>query len=519
MNAVIVGLGMMLGMVLGVVIGWLIADRRGRVGHSELQTTLALAQQQAAERQAELTTLQSTRAAESAQLRQLESRAVAAETELRGAQQTAADFRESLNALSAEAAGLRAELADSQNQETAAREALRASHDNIAEQKKLLDEANKKLSESFAKISGDALKQAGESFFTLAKARFDTLSAQAGGALDQRKEQIATLLEPIKQLLKTYQERVDKIEDARVDAYGKLLEQIGGMSETQRALSAQTRQLETALKKSNVRGRWGEIALRRLVEMAGMTERVDYLEQESVRTDDGFLRPDMVVKLPGTRQVVIDSKAIMGAFLDAAAATDDASRSSCLAAHARNVRTRIDDLASKAYWNQFSPAPEFIILFLPGESFLYAACDHDAGLIEYALSRRVHLVTPTTLTALLIAVERGWRQEAISRNAEEIRKLGVDIYDRLAVLAEYLTKLGISLDASVENFNKVVGTVEGRVLVSARKIGELGARNEKQIGEVQVVDKRTREFAEALHPEKSPLLPEQIEATDLFGRS
>ncbi len=418
------------------------------------------------------------------------------------------ELKKALAALEAEADRLRNESAEARNQYTAASGALKASQDNIAEQRKLIEDANQKMSAAFAEVSRGALERAGVTFLEMAKAKFETLSAEAGGALDQRKEQIATLLKPMEEILGTYQKRLAEIEAARTSAYGDLLKQLGGMSESQRALAVQTTHLATALKKSNVRGRWGEIALERLVEMSGMTEHVDYSLQESLRTEDGLMRPDMIVKFAGNRNVVIDSKAVMAAFLDAAAAVDEAVRTAHLQAHARNVRSRVDDLSSKAYWNQFEVTPEFTVLFLPGESFLYAACDQDPELIQYAISKRVLLATPTTLIGLLRTVELGWRQEEISQNAQMIRTLGVEIYDRLATLADHLTKLGKSLDGAVDNFNKVVGTVEGRVLVSARKMGELGARSEKAIGNVDVVEKRSREFSDALHPEKSPLLPE-----------
>lgn len=418
------------------------------------------------------------------------------------------ELKKALETATLEAERLRKESAESRNQCTAASEALKASQENIAEQRKLIEDANQKLSAAFADVSRSALERAGLTFLEMAKAKFETLSAEAGGALEQRKEQIVTLLKPLEEVLAAYQKRLGEVEIARASAYGDLLKQIGGMSATQHALSVQTTQLATALKKSNVRGRWGEIALERLVEMSGMTEHVDFTLQESLRSDEGLMRPDMVVKFAGNRNVVIDSKAVMAAFLDAAAAVDEVARTAHLQAHAKNVRSRVDDLSSKAYWNQFDVTPEFTVLFLPGESFLYAACDQDPELIQYAISKRVLLATPTTLIGLLRTVELGWRQEEISQNANEIRTLGVEIYDRLAILADNLTKLGKSLDGAIDNFNKVVGTVEGRVLVSARKMGELGARSEKTIGSVDAVEKRAREFSDVLHPDKSHLLPD-----------
>jgi len=205
---------------------------------------------------------------------------------------------------------------------------------------------------------------------------------------------------------------------------------------------------------------------------------------------------------------VVDSKAVINAFLDAVGVTDEAARGELMKVHAKNVRSRIDDLASKAYWNQFETAPEFVVLFLPGESFLYGACESDADLIQYAISQRVLLATPTTFIGLLQTIERGWRQEALSENAETIRKLGTEIYDRLATLADGMVKLGRSLDGAVENYNKTVATLDTRVLVSARKMAELGARSDKEMGDVGPVDKRARELGAVLHPDKSPMLGE-----------
>jgi DNA recombination protein RmuC len=513
------------GAAVGAVVAWLIAERRGRAALAAAETARAVTEQRAAGLEAELARQAGERAnliqqhaaslqQREATIEELRQRAgtaekaqAAAAAALQAGQQALEEKRQLLTNTEAELERLRAEAIAAKNQHTAASEALKASQENIAEQRKLIDDANQRLSAAFAEVSRGALERAGATFFEMAKAKFETLSAEAGGDLEQRKEQIATLLKPMQEILAGYQKRLAEIEASRATAYGDLLRQIGGMSETQRLLATQTTNLASALKKSNVRGRWGEIALERLVELAGMTEHVDFSQQESLRSEEGLLRPDMVVKFAGNRQVVIDSKAVMAAFLEAAGATDEAAREAHLRLHAQYVRSRVNDLSSKAYWSQFKVMPEFTVLFLPGESFLYAACDHDPELIQYALDRKVLLATPTTLIALLRTVELGWRQEEVSQNAERIRTLGVEIYDRLAVLADHLTRLGSSLGSAVDNYNKVVGTVEGRVLVSARKMGELGARNEKTIETVEAVEKRPREFSEALHPEKSPLLP------------
>ncbi|HUO10526.1 MAG TPA: DNA recombination protein RmuC, partial [Phycisphaerae bacterium] len=467
-----------LGAALGATIAWLYTDRKSKAAANELQTARALAEQRAA-----------TLAAEIDQSRQ--------------------QLTQQSEKHATESAALRGAVSDSQAKLAAMTAQLAASERNIAEQQKLLEKANETLTASFATVSRDALARSNEAFLQMAQEKFKTLSTEAAGSLDERKAQIGTLLKPIEEMLAAYQKRLAEIEASRTSAYGELLKQIGSMSATQETLTTQTTQLASALKKSNVRGRWGEIELQRLAEMAGMTEHVDFSMQESTRNEEGrLLRPDMLVRLPGDRCVVVDSKAVINAFLDAVGVTDDTARQELMRTHARNVRSRIDDLASKAYWSQFATAPEFVVLFLPGESFLYGACECDHDLIQYAISQRVLLATPTTFIGLLQTIERGWRQEALSQNAETIRKLGTEIYDRLATLSDNMTKLGKSLDSAMDNYNKTVATLDTRLIVSARKIGEMGARSDKELESPPTLDKRARELSAALHPDKSPLLPE-----------
>lgn len=430
--------------------------------------------------------------------------------------QKISDGSAKVTALEADLAGeragtekIRAELAACAVELTRAKTELEASRTNINEQKQLLDDANAKMTQAFATVSQEALAKGSAAFLEMAKAKFETMGAEATGSLETKKAQIGALLKPLEEMLGTYQKRLGEVETSRTNAYGELLKQIGGMSSTQQTLAAQTSQLVTALKKSTVRGRWGEIALQRLAEMAGMTEHVDFSSQETLFADDGrMLRPDMIVKLPGRRCVAVDSKAVMNAFLDATGAGDDGTRAEMMKVHARNVRSRIADLASKAYWSQFASAPEFVVLFLPGEAFLYGACESDPELIQFAIEQRVLLATPTTLIGLLQTIERGWRHEALSENAEEIRVLGTEIYDRLATLAENMSKLGETLDGAVETYNKTIGTLESRVLVSARKISELGAKTDRELTQPEIVEKRARKVTTTLFTGKAPLLGE-----------
>ncbi|HWP41318.1 MAG TPA: DNA recombination protein RmuC [Tepidisphaeraceae bacterium] len=384
-------------------------------------------------------------------------------------------------------------IADLQRQCAVLEEKLGAREQELLRQQALLDTAEARLREAFASLSSDALQRNNEAFLHLAREKFAALSAEAVGSLEQRKAQIEGLLKPMQELLNTYQARLAELEKSRVESYSMLREQLGTLAETQRSLSLQTTQLVTALRRPTTRGQWGEITLRRLVELAGMTPRCDFVEQGSVDTEEGRQRPDVVVHLPGDRQIVIDCKVALDAFLDAAAAPDEDTRRLCLSRHARQVRSRAVELGAKSYWNQFSRCPEYVVMFLPGEAFLYAAVEQDGSLIEDCLKNRVIVATPTTLIALLKAIEFGWRQEQLAENAEEIRRHGKDLYDRIAVLATHFSKLGTSLEQSVKCYNELLGSLESRVMVTARKIGELGARSDKQLPDLAPIDRQPRE--------------------------
>lgn len=471
--------GGVVGVLIGAGIGFLLAERRSRGRLAQLETAKAVVEQQLAGTADQL-------------------RNQTTQTEL----------------LTGRNAELAAKIAQQQADNAVLRTQLDASAENLASQRALLDEANRKLTDAFANVSLQALEKNNATFLAMAETRFKTLSTEAAGTLEQRKAQIEGILKPLHEMLNQYQLRLAEVEKTRGESYAALRQQIGQIAEVERTLSAQTTRLVGALTRPNVRGQWGEITLRKLVELAGLSDHCDFDEQATVvaENDEGgarSLRPDMVINLPQERSIVIDCKAVLGAFLDAAGAADDAARQAHMQRHAELVRSRVRDLSQKAYWAQFANSPEFVVLFLPGESFLYAAVEHDAGLLEDAIRAKVILATPTTLIALLKTVAYGWRQEALSRNAEDIRNLGVEIYDRLAVLANHMDKLGRSIDQSVGHYNSAVKSLESRLLVSARKMGELGAKGEKEMPEaMEGVDKRTQELSSVLNPEKSPLLPE-----------
>ncbi len=361
------------------------------------------------------------------------------------------------------------------------------------EQKALLAQARHELAEAFQALSGEALKQNNEAFLNLAKTSFQTLQAEAKGDLAQRQQAIDELVKPLSESLHRYDEQMRQLEQSRQAAYGGLDQHLKALAESQQRLQQETGNLVNALRAPAVRGRWGEITLKRVAELAGMVAHCDFVEQESVAVEDGRLRPDMIVQLPGGRQIIVDAKTVLAAYLEAHEATTDERRLDGLRRHAAQVRARMDELSLKAYWSQFEQAPEFVVLFLPGEQFLGAALEQDPRLIEDGFARGVVLATPTTLMALLRAVAYGWRQERLTAHAEEAGRLGKDLYERMAVLAEHLNDVGLAMSRSVQAYNKAVGSLETRILPAARRFKDIGVSTEKEIpslGPVEVVPRK-----------------------------
>jgi DNA recombination protein RmuC len=330
-----------------------------------------------------------------------------------------------------------------------------------------------RMNEQFRTLAAEALQANSEQFMVVAEERL-TRNQMAGAAeLSRREDAVRQLVEPLNRTLDQVKVEVATAERARLEAHSALAEQLRAMQQSSELLRSETGQLVTALRSSQVRGRWGEIQLRRVVEAAGMVEHVDFVEQSQVRTDGGQLRPDMVVRLAGGKNVVVDAKVAFLGYLDAMQTDDDAVRAERLAAHARHVRKHIDDLAAKEYWEQLSPAPEFVVMFLPAEAFLHAALEADGTLVEHAMGHNVVLATPMTLVAMLRTVAYAWRQDALAANAQQVLTLGRELHGRLATLGGHVGRLGRQLDGAVRAYNETVSSLESRVLVSARRLAEL----------------------------------------------
>ncbi len=382
---------------------------------------------------------------------------------------------------------------------TSVREALARAQASVeherssaTEKLRLVAEAKDELANAFKALSAEALKTNNTSFLELARTTLERYQVQAKDDLDQRRLAVEHLVTPIKESLAKVDGQIQHLERARAEAYGSLVSQVRTLAESQERLRAETGNLVTALRAPAVRGRWGEIQLRRVVEMAGMLSHCDFLEQVTASVEDRRLRPDLVVKLPGGKNVVVDAKAPLQAYLAAVEAPDEETRTAHLRDHARQIRQHMAKLSTKSYWEQFQPAPEFVVMFIPGEAFYSAALEQDPGLIEEGVSQRVLPATPTTLIGLLRAVAYGWQQETVAESARAVSELGKDLHGRLAVLGDHVARLGQHLDRAVSTYNQTVGSLERRVLPAARRFSDLGADAGREIPILEPVDKTTQ---------------------------
>jgi DNA recombination protein RmuC len=369
----------------------------------------------------------------------------------------------------------------------------------------LLNNAEGKLADAFKALSADALRNNNQSFLDLAKQNLQTFQQTAKGELERRQNAIDDLIKPLKESLEKVDGKIGELEKNRVGAYSELREQVKTLAQSHLQLQAETGNLVKALRVPHVRGRWGEIQLRRVVELAGMLQYCDFVEQETVATEDSRIRPDLIVRLPGNRTIVVDSKVPFDAFYESISTTDEEVRAARLKDHARLVRTHITSLSRKSYWETVQPTPEFVLLFLPGETFYSAALENDPKLIEDGVSQGVIIATPTTLIALLKAVSYGWRQEQMADNAQEVSNLAKTLYDRLRVFTNHFDDIGRNLDRALDAYNKGVRSLESRVLVTARRFKERGAIAGEEIEILEPVDKAAR----ALSFDDGGLFPEE----------
>jgi DNA recombination protein RmuC len=364
------------------------------------------------------------------------------------------------------------------------------------------------MTDTFNALSSAALKSSSEDFLRLASEHLGKVVAETKGKLGEHQVAIDGLIKPLHEALKRYEEQVRLIEESRHKAYGSLEEQLRSLASTHEQLQKETSNLVSALKKPQVRGRWGEITLRRVAELSGMSAHCDFTEQISVETESGRLRPDMVVHLPMEREIVVDAKVSLDAYLDALSALTEDERKAKLEKHAQQVRAHMNKLGSKEYWTQFKQSPEFVVLFIPGESFLSSALDVDGTLIEDGIQKRVIIATPTTFIALLRAIAYGWRQEQMTKNAQEISTLGKELYERIYTLVRHFIDIGSAIGKAMDSYNKAVGSMELRVLPSVRKFKELGVTSAEEIPVLEQINRipRSLNFLESgsHESEKSP---------------
>lgn len=406
----------------------------------------------------------------------------------------AEELRRQIEELKAETTSLQAELDKVNQAKTEAQVKLEETVTNLQEQRKLLDDARKTLTDTFKALSSEALQSSNKAFLELARETLKGVVAEASGDMSKRQQAIETLVKPLQDALRKYEQQINAIEANRQKQYGGLEELMKAIAGGQQALTKETGSLVNALRTPHVRGQWGEMTLRNAVELAGMSRHCDFTEQVSVDTEDGRLRPDMIVRLPGDRQLIVDAKAVLDGYMEAIGAETEDARNEALVRHARHVRERVRDLASKKYREQFPKALDMVLLFIPGESFLIAALESEPDLISEAAQKRVLITSPTSLIAVLVTVAHGWRQEQVAEHARRVGDMGRELYGRIATFAHHMDSLGSALGKATKQYDEAVGSLERMVLPSVRQFKELGTTSKGDIKPVLPIDTEPRKI-------------------------
>lgn len=362
----------------------------------------------------------------------------------------------------------------------------------LEEEKCKAQERLEMMRDTFKALSSDVLRHQQTSFFEVAKTTFEKYSSDMRHEWQQKQQVMTDVVKPLRESLEKVDSKIQDLEKSRISAYVSVSEQLKVLSSTQADLHKETNKLVRALRAPNVRGQWGELQLKRVVEMAGMLEHCDFVQQETLHSDEGRLRPDLIVKLPNERAIVIDAKTPLQAYLEAIDETREEVKLQKLKEHAKHIKKHLLELGEKGYWERLAHAPEFVVLFLPGESFFSAALEHDPELIEFGLDKKVLLATPTTLIALLKAVALGWREQVVNEHAKMVCELGKTMHERLVTMTEHFTRLKRSLDGSIEAYNKAVGSFESRVLPTARRFQEIGITGTDEIEQLEPIEKLTK---------------------------
>jgi len=446
-------------------------------------------------------------------------RLVELEGRAKSAEAVNTELRQQIQQRDTEINQIRSELDTEKQSKIEALTRLEESQKNLEEQKSLLETMKTEMTDTFNALSSAALKSSSEDFLRLASEHLGKVVADTKGKLGEHQVAMDGMIKPLHEMLKRYEEQIRAIEETRHKAYGSLEEQLRALATTHETLQKETSNLVSALRKPQVRGRWGEMQLRRVAELSGMSMHCDFTEQQSMDTEKGRIRPDMIVHLPMDREIVVDAKVSLEAYLDAFSGTTEDERKAKMEKHAQQVRAHMNRLASKEYWSQFKQSPEFVVLFIPGESFLSSALEMDNTLIEDGIQKKVIIATPTTFIALLRAIAYGWRQEQVTKNAQEISILGRELYERMSTLVKHFDEIGSAIEKAMGAYNKVIGSMELRVLPSVRKFKELGVTGAEDIPILEQIDQipRSLSFLDSDAHESNKLILETGESSAKDG--